>query len=102
MEALIGGRQHFALVNEVNAQRFEYLGLGEMPDAALGHHRDRHRLHYLLDDLEIRHARHAALGANIGGHALQRHHRDRTGILGDLGLLGVGHVHNHAAAQHLG
>ena len=36
------------------------------------------------------------------GHPLERHHRDRASILGDLRLLGVDDVHDHAAAQHLG
>ena len=36
------------------------------------------------------------------GHALERHHRRRAGLLGDLRLLGVGHVHDHAALEHLG
>ena len=30
------------------------------------------------------------------------HHSDRTGIFGDLGLFIVGHIHDHAAFQHLG
>ena len=35
------------------------------------------------------------------GHALERHHRDRARVLGDLRLLGVDDVHDDAAAQHL-
>ena len=44
----------------------------------------------------------AALGADVGGHALERHHGDGAGVLGDLGLLGVDDVHDHAALEHLG
>ena len=36
------------------------------------------------------------------GHALQRHHRRRARVLGDLRLLGVGDVHDDAALEHLG
>ena len=36
------------------------------------------------------------------GHPLERHDRDGAGVLGDLGLLGVDDVHDHAALQHLG
>jgi len=43
----------------------------------------------------------AALGPDVGGHPLQRHHRDRAGVLGDLGLVGRDHVHDHAALEHL-
>ena len=48
------------------------------------------------------HARHAALAADVGGHPLEGHHRGGAGVLGDLRLLGRGHVHDHAALQHLG
>ena len=44
----------------------------------------------------------AALGADVGGHPLQRHHGDGAGVLGDLRLLGGDHVHDHAALEHLG
>ena len=40
--------------------------------------------------------------ADVGRHALERHHRDRAGVLGDLGLLGGRDVHDHAALEHLG
>ena len=72
-----------------------------MPDAHLGHHRNRHRLHDFANHARSRHARHAAFFANVRRHALERHHRARAGVFRDLGLLGVGHVHNHAALQHL-
>ena len=36
------------------------------------------------------------------GHPLERHDRHRTGVLGDPGLLGGDHVHDHPAAQHVG
>ena len=38
----------------------------------------------------IGHARHAALLADVGRHALERHHRHRARVLGDARLLGVG------------
>jgi hypothetical protein len=36
------------------------------------------------------------------GHALECHHRDGTGILGDFGLIGGDDVHDDAALEHLG
>jgi hypothetical protein len=33
---------------------------------------------------------------------LERHDGARAGLLGDLRLLGVDHVHDHAALEHLG
>ena len=34
--------------------------------------------------------------ADVGRHALERHHRDGAGVLGDPGLVGGGDVHDHA------
>ena len=99
---VVGRRQHLALVDEVDAQRLEHARLDDVPDAALRHHRDRDRGAHLLDALDRRHARDAALAADVGGHALERHHRGRAGVLGDARLLGVGDVEDDAALQHLG
>ena len=55
-----------------------------------------------VDHVRVAHPRDAALRPDVGGHALQRHHRDRAGVLGDLRLLGRDHVHDHAALEHLG
>ena len=99
---LVGRREHLALVDVVDAERLEHLGLGEVADAALGHHRDGDRGLDALDHRRVAHAGDAAVAADVGGHPLERHHRDRAGVLGDLGLLGRDDVHDHAAAQHLG
>ncbi len=55
-----------------------------------------------LDHRRIGHARDAAVAADVGGHALERHDRGGAGVLGDLGLLGRDDVHDHAALEHLG
>ena len=55
-----------------------------------------------VDHVGVAHPRDAALGPDVGGHALERHHCDGAGVLGDLGLLGGDHVHDHAALEHLG
>ncbi len=39
---------------------------------------------------------------DISWHTLERHHGNSTGILGDLRLIGVDHIHDHAALEHLG
>ena len=98
----VGGREHFALVDVIDAQRFEHPSLHEVADARLGHHRDGNRVHDLADDADGRHARHAALFADIGRNALERHHGAGAGLLGNLGLLDVGDVHDDAALEHLG
>ena len=98
----VGRSQHLGLVDVVDLQRLQDLSLGEMPDAALRHHRDRHRLLDLPDDLRVGHARDAAVAADVGRNALERHHRDRAGCFGDLRLLGVDDVHDHPAFEHLG
>ena len=99
---LVGGREHLGLVDEVDAERLEDLRLDEVADAGLGHHRDRHRLLDPLDHLGIAHPGDAAVGADVGGNPLERHHRARPGVLGDAGVLGRDDVHDHAALEHLG
>jgi hypothetical protein len=71
-------------------------------DADLGHDRDRHGLLDAPDQRGVGHAGHAAVAADVSGDALERHDGGGAGVLGDLGLLGVDHVHDHAALEHLG
>ena len=102
MVRLIGGGEHLGLVDVVHPDRLQHLGLGEMPDPALGHDGDGHRGDDPVDHVGVAHPGHAALSADVGGHALQGHHRDGAGILGDLGLIGRDNVHDDAALQHVG
>ena len=99
---LVGGREDLGLVDVVDLERLQHLGLDEVADAGLRHHRDRHGLLDPLDEDRVRHARDAAVTADVGGDALERHHGGRAGVLGDLGLLGVDDVHDDAALEHLG
>ena len=94
-------RKHFALVNVVDFERFEHLRFGKMPDAHLGHYRNGDDLHDFADHARRGHARDAAFLANVGGHALERHHGAGAGLFGDFRLLRVRDVHDHAALQHL-
>ena len=99
---LVGGGQDLGLVDVVDLERLEHLGLREVADARLGHHRDRHGFLDLLDHPGAGHPRDAAGRPNVGRDTLQRHHRDGPGLLGDPGLLRGGHVHDHPALEHLG
>ena len=55
-----------------------------------------------VDHVGVAHPRDAALGADVGGHPLERHDRDGAGVLGDLRLLRGDDVHDHAALELLG
>jgi hypothetical protein len=99
---LVSRGEDLGLVDVVDAERLEHLGLDEVADASLGHHRDGHGVHDPGDHLGIGHAGHAAGLADVGRHALERHDGDRTGVLGDLGLVGGDDVHDDAALEHLG
>jgi hypothetical protein len=85
-----------------DAERLEHARLHQMADAHLRHHRDRDDALDLLDHLDRRHPRDTAFLADVGGHALERHHRARAGVLGDLRLVRGRDVHDDAALQHLG
>ena len=102
MVRLVGRREHLGLVDVVDPERLEHLRLGEVADAGLGHDRDGDRRLDPLDERGVAHTGHAAIAADVGRHPLERHHRNRAGVLGDLGLLGVDHVHDHATLEHLG
>ena len=80
---LVGRSEHLALIDVVDAQRLQDLRLDEVTDARLGHDGDGHRLHDLLDQRGVAHARHAARRADVGRHALQRHDGHGAGLLGD-------------------
>ena len=99
---LVGRRQDLRLVDVVDAERLQDLRLDEVADAALGHDGNRDRADDALDHGRVGHARDAALRADVGGHALERHDGDRSGVLGDLRLLGIDDVHDDAALEHLG
>ncbi len=96
----IGRCQDFALVDIIDAEGFEDARFREMPDARFCHHGNRNRRHDLADLADRRHARHTAFFPDIRRDALQRHHSDGAGLLGDHGLFGVDDVHNDAAFQH--
>ena len=102
VELVVGGRQHLALVDKVDAERLEDLALDHVPDARLGHDGYRHGGPDLLDHLRVRHARHAAHLADVGRDPLQRHDRHGARLLGDARLLRRRHVHDDAALEHLG
>ncbi|PUZ68123.1 hypothetical protein GQ55_2G000300 [Panicum hallii var. hallii] len=98
---VVGERQHLALVHVVHADGLQDLGLHEVADARLGHDRDGDGALDVADEPRVGHARHAALRADVGGDALQRHDGAGPGLLGDARLLRRDDVHDDAAAQHL-
>ena len=63
---------------------------------------NRDGVHDFANDLDAGHARDAAFFANVGRNALERHDGAGAGLFGDLGLLGVGDVHDDAALEHFG
>jgi hypothetical protein len=99
---LVRRGENLRLVDVVDLERLQHLGLSEVADPGLGHHRDRHRLLDAADHGRIGHPGHAAIPADIGRHPLERHHRGSAGVLGDLRLLRRDHVHDHSALEHLG
>ena len=99
---LVGRGEHLGLVDVVDTERLEDLGLGEVADAGLGHDRDGDDGLDALDHLRVAHAGHAAVAADVRRHPLERHHRGGAGVLGDLGLGRVDDVHDDAALEHLG
>ena len=84
---------------QVHLESLEDLRFHEVPDAGFRHDRDGDGLLDFANDREARHARDATLSADVGGHALERHHGARAGLFGDLRLFGVDDVHDDAALE---
>jgi len=101
VKRLIGGGQDFGFVNIIHTERLQDLRLNKMTDAAFSHYGDGDGIHDFEDEFGIAHASHAALGADIGGDAFERHYGAGTGFFGNPGLFGGDHIHNHAAFKHL-
>src|SRR5215217_110939 len=78
---LVRGREHLGLVDVVDLERLQHLGLGEVADAGLRHHRDRDGLMDPADQQRVGHARDAAVAADVGRDALERHDRGGSGVL---------------------
>jgi hypothetical protein len=62
---LVGGCEDLALVDEVDLQCLENLGLREVADSDLRHDRNRHDVHDLTDLVGRSHPCHASLGADV-------------------------------------
>mmetsp|Transcript_3309 Transcript_3309/g.5706 ORF Transcript_3309/g.5706 Transcript_3309/m.5706 type:complete len:251 (+) Transcript_3309:562-1314(+) len=98
---LVRHGEHLRLVDVVHLDGFQDLGLHVVADARLGHDGDGHRRLDGQDHLRVRHARHAAVGADVGGDALEGHDRAGPRFFRELGLLNVHHVHDHASLEGL-
>ena len=100
--AVVRGGQDLGLIDVVDAEGLQDLGLDEVTNAGLRHHGDRHGLDDAFDQVGVGHAGHAALGADVGGDALEGHDGHGARVLGNLRLLGGDDVHDDAALEHLG
>src|SRR5918995_4797818 len=100
--SFVGWSEHLGLVDVIDAESLDDLSLDEMPDAALGHYRDRHCFGDLGDLLGVGHTGNSTLGADVCRHTFEGHHGYRSGLLGNEGLCGVGHVHDDPALEHFG
>ncbi len=98
----VGRGQHFGLIDEINAERFEDLGFDEVTDPNLGHNRDRADRLDFLDHLRITGSGDASIAADPAGNPLKGHNGAGTRVFGDFGLLDVHDIHDHAALQHFG
>jgi hypothetical protein len=101
MVGFVGGGENFAFVDKVDTEGLEHLGLGEVADTSLGHYGDGDGGFDFLDQLGIGHAGDSTLGANHGGHSLERHDGDCAGLFGNASLLDVHHVHDDSTFEHL-
>mmetsp|Transcript_4308 Transcript_4308/g.15454 ORF Transcript_4308/g.15454 Transcript_4308/m.15454 type:complete len:291 (-) Transcript_4308:17-889(-) len=98
---LVSGGEDLTLVDVIRSDGLEDLGLHEVSDSGLGHHRDGHCLHDLLDHLWIAHAGDTPVLSDVGRDALEGHDGHGARLLRDAGLLGVDDIHDNATLEHL-
>ena len=98
----VRGGQHFRFVDVVDPHRLEDLGLDEVADAHLRHHRDADSVHNALDHLRVGHAGDTTVGADVSRNTLEGHDGAGASLFGDLRVLRRDDVHDDAALQHLG
>ena len=98
---IIGRGEDLGLIDVVDLDSLQDLGLDDVADAALGHDGDGDGLLNALDHLGVTHARHAARGTDVCRNALECHDGAGARLLGDACLLGCGDVHDDAALEHL-
>ena len=102
MVFLVRRRQDLGLVDHVHTQRLEDPRLDRVPDPDLAHHRDRDRVDDLGDLLRVGHPGYPSHLPDLGRDPLEGHDGDGASLLGDSGLVGVDHVHDHAPLLHRG
>ena len=94
--------EHLGLVDVVDTDSLEDLGLDDVANSYLGHAGDGGGLLDLLDHGGVRHAGDATLNTDVGRDLLEGHDGAGTGILSDTSLLSVDNVHDDTALEHLG
>ena len=101
MIRVVGRGEDLGLVDVVDLDGLQDLGLDDVADAALGHDGDAHGLLDTADHGGVAHTADTAGGADVGGDALEGHDGAGAGLLGDACLLRRGDVHDDAALEHL-
>src|SRR5579863_4903823 len=101
MEMLIGRRQNLRLVDAVNANSLQNLGLDKVPNATLRHDGDGDSLFDLHNQFGVAHTGDATLRSNIGGHTLQCHYCRCTRFLCDTCMVCVDDITDHSTLEHL-
>ena len=93
--------ENFGLVDVVDLQRLKDLSLGDVTDAGLGHDRDADDFLNALNHFRVAHSSNATVTTDVGGHSLEGHNRNGSGVFSDLGLRRIDNVHDDAALEHV-
>merc|ERR1712087_542499 len=99
---LIGWGKHLTLINVVNTDGLQDLGLNKVTDSGLGHNWNGHSFANFLDHLRITHASHTTVLTDIGWNSLEGHDGNGASLFGDASLLCVDDVHDNTTLEHLG
>ena len=98
----VGGSEHFGLVDVVDADLLQDLRLGEVSDAALGHHGDRNRAMICLMSLGLAMRETPPSARMMAGTRSSAMTATGAGLFGDFGLRDAHDVHDDSALEHFG
>ena len=98
---VVGRGQDLGLVNVVDAEGLQDLGLDEVSDAGLGHDGNGDGVDDAVDHVRIAHPGDTALRADVCRNPFQGHNGNGAGVFGNPCLFGGDDVHDDAALEHL-
>ena len=102
MVGFVGWCEHFAFVDEVNAEGLQNLCFNKVTNTSLGHNRNRDGSLDTFDHVGVAHPSDSPIFANVGRNSFKSHDCTSASIFGNLGLPRGHHIHDDSTLEHFG